>query len=730
MKSRHPLLLWSYAGLLLWSSCLLFLVQPLVARMMLPGLGGTPVVWNTAQVFFQAMLLGGYIWAHLLTRRLSLRGQAIAHVALLVTSLIVLPLTIPDPPAGTAPVSWLLGALALGVGLPFFALSASAPLFQAWFASTTHPQAKDPYHLYSASNIGSIASLLIYPTLIEPSLRLGQQASMWSALFIGFLFLVGACAYLAISNARDPEAEEQEDAPSVAEQDVAPTWRERMAWVGLAALPSALILAVTTHLTTDIAAIPMIWVLPLTLFLATFVIVFARQDRLPRALHPDNLPPLVGIVLVVSLVFVDVQHILARLFMHLGGFFVICIVFHAELVRRRPNPSRLTEFYLFMSLGGVIGGAFTALLAPLIFDRPLEYPLLVALAVFFFPQWKEQSRARTVSLVIAPLFVLADATHVIVAQVSTFEDPRVVLSVLFLSLAIIPCFWSTRTWGRATMVAFLATVAFITDSDRILERTRSYFGSYTVFSNDKGTTTLLHGNTNHGEQSTDPKRRREPKSYYHPSGPLGLGFEQVQRAHPDGMRVGIVGLGAGAIASYARPRDVFEFFEIDPEVARIARDPKLFTYLSDCGEPCRVELGDGRLLLVPERPSYDLLILDAYSSDSIPMHLLTRQAFALYTSRISADGVLAFHVSNRYLDVNLVVAALARDAGYRVVDLVHLPTPEQEEDAVRASEWMFVTRDDATTEAILADERAKESTSHDEDLVWSDDFSNLLDIIR
>jgi hypothetical protein len=730
MKPRHSLLLWSYAGLLLLSSCLLFLVQPLVARMMLPGLGGTPVVWNTAQVFFQGALLGGYLWAHLLTRHLSLRGQVIAHSGLLIASCVTLPLVIPTPPPGAAPVGWLLGALTAGVGLPFFALSASAPLFQSWFSSTTHPQADDPYHLYSASNVGSIASLLVYPTLIETSLRLGQQAWLWSSLFVAFIVTVGLCAYLALAHARPPG--DPEDAPggAPAEAPPAPSWSNRLTWIGLAALPSALILSVTTHLTTDIAAIPLLWILPLTLFLATFVIVFARQERVPRLLRPDTLPQVVGVVLIVAFVFVDVQHILARLAMHLGGFLVICLVFHAELVRRRPHASHLTEFYLFMSLGGVLGGAFTALLAPLIFDRPLEYPLLVALAILFFPQWKEQSRAQTVALVIVPLLVLADATHVIVAQISTLEDPRLILSALFLSLAIIPCFWGARPWGVITMVAFMGIVLFITDSDRILERTRSYFGSYTVFEGTPGTVTLLHGNTNHGEQSRDPERRREPKSYYHPSGPLGLGFEQLQERHPDGLRVGAVGLGAGAIASYARPGDTFEFFEIDPEVARIARDTRFFTYLADCGDPCSVEIGDGRLLLVPERPAYDFLILDAYSSDSIPVHLLTRQAFALYASRITERGVLAFHVSNRYLNVQRVVAALARDAGFLVVDVMHLPTPEQEKRAVRASQWIYVTRDEAFVARVTQDERARRITRHDPDLVWSDDFSNLLDIIR
>jgi hypothetical protein len=657
------LLLPSYAATLFFSAGLLFLVQPIVTKMVLPRLGGSPAVWNTSMCFFQAMLLGGYFYAHLLATRFERRAQALIHGAVLLAAAAFLPLDLTQatPPPDSIPALWLIGRLAISVGPPFFAISATAPLLQRWFSRTDHPAAADPYFLYAASNAGSLIALLSYPLLVEPNLPLPAQSRAWS---LG-LALVAAGIGVCWLGYRDRPGTDTATAAAA----VSPTWKARLRWVALAFIPSALLLAVTAHITTDLASAPLFWVIPLALYLLTFIFAFASRPPLPHALMLRLQPFLIIPLVVVS----AMLHSIWLLGLHLALFFVTAMVCHGELARRRPPAANLTEFYLYVSLGGVLGGIFDALVAPVIFPDIWEYPLLLALSCLVRPAPAAGgANARRADFYL-PVVLFAGLAALIFGG----DLPAWVLVAALTLSAVALLQFSERRWRFALGVAACLVVEQVAASGSTLATVRSFFGVNRVRLVEGGTLRVFqHGTTVHGAEYVDPDRATMPLGYYNPAGPFGRFFAALAARSID--QVGVVGLGAGDLACYAKPGETWTFHEIDPAVERIARDPRYFHFLERCGNDPKVILGDARLTLhdVPDG-RYDVLVIDAFSSDSIPLHLLTREALALYRRKLAPDGVLLVHISNRYLDLAPVLAALAEDAGMPARHLIDLAPPPE-----------------------------------------------------
>lgn len=712
------------------SAFLLFWVEPLFAKMVLPLLGGSPAVWNTCLMYFQAMLLLGYLYAHVSSRYLDARRQVWLHVALLAVALVALPVAIPrdwTPPASGHVIPWLVQLLTIAVGAPFFVLAATAPLLQRWLSSSDHPAAKNPYMLYAASNTGSLLGLLAFPIVLEPNLRLGEQSRLWTVGYAIALTLTVACAVLVWRRARSTDAArdslESDDATS------APAMRDRIKWLALAFVPSSLLLGVTTYLSTDVAAMPLLWVVPLALYLITFIIVFSRKSRAP------GLPVAIGhAVLVTVLVLVvfwgpdlDLRWEYA---LHLSVFTATALVLHGELAASRPAPTHLTEFYLWMALGGALGGAFNALVAPVLFKSIAEYQLMVVLACFLRPSWRSRFTSiieREPGFVIAlvPALVLGLAHPHISAGTG-----KIIISVIAAAIFVLLSVNSLR-FGTAIAALALSGVVMARRSDRILLADRSFFGAYEVERMYGPANFLIHGTTIHGAQFLDSARRLMPVTYYHPHGPVGQLFTALQERLPD-KRIGVVGLGAGSLLCYSKPGEEWTFFEIDPLVERISRNPRYFTFLRDCPVKPQVVIGDARLTLAhqPDR-RFGLLIIDAFSSDAIPVHLMTRQAFAQYGRVLDDRGILMVHISNQRLDLQPVVAALAKDAGLVALIGEHDPKGSVEsKDLDYTCDWVALARRKEDLGSLVTDERWHWLTANAGDQPWTDDYSNVFSVIK
>jgi spermidine synthase len=717
---------------------MLFLVQPMFAKMILPLLGGAPAVWNTAVVFYQAVLLGGYLYTHLSTRRLGVRRQALLHGVLLFLPLLVLPIAVPggwNPPTASNPIPWLLALLMVAVGLPFFVISTSSPLLQAWFARTGH---RDPYILYAASNVGSMAALLGYPTLIEPRLELGDQSRLWTFGYLALVALTLACAALV---ARAPAAAEETEAPAApaagAAREASPMLPRRLRWLGLAFIPSSLMMSVTTYITTQIAPLPLLWVIPLALYLLTFILVFAGRPVLPQWLLVRAFP-LVFTLLVILMLAQATLLIMFLALLHLIVFFLASMICHGAIAADRPAPRHLTEFYLWMSLGGVLGGMFNALLAPLIFSSLVEYPLVLALACLALPRFgadAAQPFFKRLDLVLPPAVGALLAALILGVPRLGLSDDLLILPVVFGIPALICFGFSRRPLRFALGIGTLFLVAgllYTGGQGQLLASERSFFGlNRVLLTTDGRFHAIAHGGTNHGMQSVDPARRTTPLTYYYRNGPIGQVFEAYSGPHAK-QRVAVIGLGAGSLACYRTPGQTWTFYELDPSVERIARDPRYFTYLQDCAPDSAVILGDGRLSLVgAAEGAYDLLVLDAYSSDTVPVHLLTREAMALYLAKLAPDGIIAFHISNEYLNLKPVIASLAEDAGLVTLfqDDFNI-SPEDAANGKYASQWVVIARDPADLARLSGDPRWQPLTAQPGTAVWTDSFSSVINLIR
>jgi hypothetical protein len=733
MAPSNQLLLRVFAAAIFLSAALLFAVQPMFTKMVLPRLGGTPSVWSVAMVFFQAVLLAGYAYAHALTKYLPGRRSIVVHLVVMCAATLFLPLAIASwwgrPPADATAALWLLGLFAVSIGLPFFALSANGPLLQAWFARTDHPSAANPYFLYAASNIGSFLALISYPFAMEPLTTLGEQTRGWAILFLALIALIAWCGVLML---RSPRA----DVLAVqATSEPPPTWRNAARWVALAAVPSALLISVTSHISTDIAAAPFMWVIPLALYLATFVIVFQTRPILRHdwmvAIEPMFIVALVGIIVL------DIrQYVLALLALNVVAFFVITLVCHGELSRSRPAAQHLTAFYMWMSAGGVIGGIFAGLIAPNVFSWVLEYPLLIVLAILCRPGLELPTDTRTRLLWLGAAAVVAvvafpGLTERYVTDEKTFNWTIGAMLVVagLVSREPLP-------FCAVIAVVFVIGNAYRPDSE-VRETMRSFFGVHKITETADGRfRVFLHGTTIHGaerlrDDAGEPITGRPPLiTYYHENSPMGVTVKAVRARVGGPLHVAVVGLGTGTFACFSEPGDSFKFYEIDASVEKLARTSGRFHYLAQCAPDIPVVLGDARLTLAESPDKYDLIVLDAFSSDAIPIHLMTREAMATYVAKLGPGGIVMMHISNRHLELGSVVAGIAHANG--LVSRVNNRAARDDEDDAKyifTSNVVISAREEKDFGQLLED---KDWTDLDVDAnqrIWTDDYSNVVGAI-
>lgn len=735
------------------AAALLFCVQPMLARMLLPRLGGSPAVWTAAMLFFQTGLLLGYLAAHLLglLGRRAPRVAIGAHILLAAAAVLTLPLVLPGGAPEGAPAVWVMAALAMTVGAPYLVLSSVSPLLQRWISTTDHPLAADPYPLYAASNAGSLLGLLAYPFLAEPWLSLDQQRSWWSIGYVALVVLLALGGALVVRRTRSARL-----APETVPTEPV-SWPRRLAWIGLAFVPSSLMLGVTQHLTTDVAAAPLLWVVPLSLYLLTFIVAFGMA-RPSVDVWVARLTPIAVVGVAVAILLHARQPLVAVAGAHIAAFALAALLCHQRLASLRPHASHLTEFYLLVALGGVLGGAFNALLAPMIFDRVLEYPIAIALAMLALPGLPGWKRGDAGSLDRVP-----GQAVVGIAVVAAFVAILVVLGALgFQALSA-----SAQWWERALAVGLpaialylihgralafslavggvLLTATFWKGPAEVIHIERTFFGVHTVEEvrtrwRDGSIATLhqlRHGSTAHGLQRVDQGGVPIPLAYYHDRSPIADVFALIDgqaapTQHHPLDRVALVGLGTGALAAYGRPGMTIHGYEIDPAVVRIATDPLYFTFLTQSrADEIEYFVGDGRLLMeAHEGEPYDLIVLDAFSSDAIPVHLLTAEAFGVYLDNLARGGVLAVHISNVYLNLEPVVARAAEHHGLHATMRFDLRDGAESLETGRyTSTWVMLSREPGDLAPLARRSLWRKPKAPVGFKLWTDDRSNILSVL-
>ncbi|MGD8817992.1 MAG: fused MFS/spermidine synthase [Acidobacteriota bacterium] len=722
------------------AATLTFLLQPFAARLILPLFGGTPSVWNTSVLFFQALLLAGYAYAAAVTKSTRRLRWAAVHLTAMALVLLTLPVHIdaswaPSPTA--PPLLWQTWLLLATIGAPFFIVAASAPLLQRWFSLTGHPAAGDPYFLYAASNLGSLLALLSYPLAIEPALDLVATGRLWTAGYVLLLALIAGCA-TGLRRAGVAPVLDDGTIDGPPPRDLSGQLR----WAALAAVPSSLMLSVTTYISTDIAAAPLLWVVPLALYLLTYVVAFAPR-RFVEARSLERLMPLAVILLTITL--------LARglepppwlmLTLHLGGLVVVALACHGQLAELRPPVSRLTRYYLWIAAGGLTGGVFNALLAPALFTGVAEYPLaLVAACLLRRPPLDAptdalpRSARQLIRRDLAPAACLALGAYALALLAPRLGLPGTPgLVGLALGVpALVAYLFLMRPVRFALAIGALflvAGVAVDVGGQRLFAR-RTYYGIHRVEQSGQQRR-LYHGRTLHGIESTDPSAGAEPLAYYHRSGPAGSLFRALGTPVDGPRRIAVIGLGVATLAAYARPGEHWTFYELDPTVLYVARDSGLFTYWADSAGLLDATVGDARIRLTEYTGArYDLLVLDAFSADAIPVHLLTREALSLYRRRLRNNGALAIHISNRFLDLEGVVQALAADAGLEALAWADLLISDaQREEGKLPSHWVVLSTDTDLIDRLAASGPWRHLSDDARTAVWSDQFSNLLRVIR
>ncbi|MBS1714317.1 MAG: fused MFS/spermidine synthase [Armatimonadetes bacterium] len=703
------------------SAFLLFLIQPMFGRMALPLLGGAPSVWNTALVFYQATLLGGYAYAHWASKALARPPRIWIHVGLALLAFLALPIRLPgigDPPTDANPVPWLLGLLAIGVGLPFFFVSTTSPLVQRWFSRTGHKQAQNPYFLYAAGNVGSLAALLLYPVVFERQLDLQVQSTVWSAGYGLLVLLLVLCAWAV---GRSPSVSTVQKGDDLGPK---PEAKRKWRWIALAFVPSSLSMGVTTYISTEVAAVPLLWVLPLSLYLLTFVMAFADRGRIPTRW----IRPLVPFAVVLPLIVTVGQFKESRLLGIGGGilcFFVCCLFCHSELADDRPQPGRLTEFFLWVSFGGVLGGIFCGILAPLLFKQVLEYPLALALCALLVPasNWKLANLSwAALALTVGASFLCL----VWLKQYDYWNEQQTWKAMLFpAALSILTAFRPVAL-AIGTFVVATVPLFFGPYADGRAYQARGFFGTVYVreWSDEN---ILLHGTTIHGRQPKFPAVRDLPTSYYHETGPVGDFL--VKRPLPKDARVGVVGLGVGTLLAYSRQGQEWTVYEIDPEVVKVASDRRFFSYLPNAKGQVKIVLGDARISLKRSNKLFDALLLDAYSSDAVPVHLMTLEAVETYLDRLAPGGFIAFHISNRYMDLGPVLSSIGTKLGLdvrrrddNVMNLLLWPGKS-------GSHWVLLSRKASDVAPLDSDPQWIKSPATSRAL-WTDGRSSILDVLN
>jgi len=738
VRAENGLLIAAFIIAAFASSFLLFWLELLFSKMALPLLGGSPAVWNSCLMYYQAVLLAGYAYAHLVAQRFAVRTQIIVHVVLAVASLAVLPIAMPHawtPPTTGNVIPWLLLLLSAAIGLPFFLLSATAPLVQHWFSRLDADDSRNPYALYAASNGGSFVGLVAFPLVLEPRLTLSEQSRLWSVGYLVAIAITIACAISARRSAGEQRHgdESLEDTDSSA--DVRVTARDRLRWTALAFVPSSLLLGVTTYLSTDVASAPLLWIVPLAIYLLTFVIVFSRRGDASQGAAVRLLQAAFAAALVLVLFWDPTLDLRWAYPLHIGVFAFTALLLHGELAAARPSPRHLTEYYLWLALGGALGGAFNALVAPVVFKSIAEYELVAILACLLRPSRSPRARAPAIRIGVGALSLLPAAILgvVIWKQLSSFEIGALSGTwIASIAAGIIALALSTNALRFGVSLAAIALVGlrYHAQSTDVLFADRSFFGAYRVeqWSRIK---VLMHGTTIHGAQYFEPARRLEPVMYYHRAGPVGDVFTALD-APLRNSSVASVGLGAGSLLCYAQPGQHWSVFEIDPLVERIARDTSYFTFVRDAAVTPRIVLGDARLNLAREpRSAYQLLILDAFSSDAIPLHLLTREALASYERVLAPSGVLLLHISNRHLDLQPVVAAAAADAGLvAYIDEHDVDGDREDAELDYSADWVVIARQIEDLRSLATNPNWRRMTARPGRRVWTDDYSNIVSVIK
>src|SRR5215211_906643 len=730
-SSPYNLLLAAFFAAILLSAALLFAVQPMFTKMVLPRLGGAAAVWSVAMVFFQATLLAGYAYAHLLTRFAPGRGSILIHLAVLLIACFALPLHLAggwDQPPSRGEALWLLGFFAASIGLPFFALAANGPLMQALFVRTGHPSARDPYFLFAASNVGSFLALISYPMVVEPFLRLGEQTWLWTVGFYILILLIAACGVLLLRSANLSRAA----ATARSEETAPPTWRDRLAFVALAAVPSGLLLAVTLHISTNAVAVPLFWVVPLAIYLLTFVIAFQSRPIIAHSLVVKTFP-FVIVALTALMIISPFSTIVGTASVHLIAFFVIALLCHGELARRRPAPQFLTGFYMRISAGGMIGGIAVGLIAPQAFNWVAEYPMLIALSVMCMPWLALPAKEAGQNLLFGGLAAAAALLTALMSSGVRLGDNVITLFIGAL-LGLTVYFWRSPL-AFAAIIAFVLVLGHYQYNDAINNFVvRNFFGVLAAAETADGRFRVLwHGGIGQGAQRIRDRDgnpvtgRPEMLSEFHAGAGIAQTFDAVRASVGGAISYAVIGLGTGSLTCQARPEDSVIYYELDPDVIRIARDPKLFNFVSECRPNLSIVQGDARLTIANAPDAgYDLIFVDAFIGAAIPMHLLTREAMAVYLRKLKPNGIVAIHVSNYHLELGTVVAGAAHANGAitRLYD-----GGDVQEDASE-QKWVpivaAVARKDEDFGALAKSRYWPVLPPDPAQRVWTDDYFNVL----
>jgi hypothetical protein len=744
-----------YGTAIFIGSFLLFLIQPLVGKILLPCLGGAPAVWTTCMLFFQTALLAGYLYAEKSIKRLGSEKQSVIHLLLMVLGFLLLPLDVDFSnldQAFDSPVSWLFARLTGSIGFLFFLISANAPLLQRWYSEAGQSDSEDPYFLYSASNAGSLLALLMYPFFFEPLFSLTVHKHIWSALYILQTFLVAACAFSLWKGSAKISARTRLEEKFY---DATLSWPVAMKWVLWGFIPCSAMLGVTTHIATDIASGPLLWIFPLSIYLISFILVFARTNRY-RAIAWDRIFLPMSALIATMYFFGLTERSWFSIPLHFFFLFTVCMAFHARLANDRPVPALLNSFYVWMSVGGILGGLFNGILAPVFFKTQLEYILTIVVAVltatFSYESQADEEFSfwRELFVIFAMILILmcfASFSEITADKLVSWLGALAVTSVF----VVIHLFYRFRKMaGILFLLGVFMSLFYMTNNERILFIGRSFFGIHKITRIKTGADfvdadlklpsgkdvfyCLSHGTTLHGVERKVDVRPLLPLSYYSREGPVGNIF-RAALINRWAENVAVVGLGCGTIAWYGRPWQNFDFYEIDPMVVSIASNPDYFTYLKSCKADYRIIVGDARVQLgkAPDH-KYDLLIIDAYSSDSVPVHLLTKEAFAMYTSKIKPDGMLVLHISNRYFKLSPIIAGIFAELGISGREKLDDPKNYSikydwyDEEQLSKSFWVAGSKSEERLASLHRFGKWRKMQVSRAYSIWTDDYANLLQV--
>ena len=732
---RSQSLIILFAGTLFISASLMFVLQPLFGKILLPLLGGSPAVWNTCMVFYQSILFLGYLYAHSISTRFDQHRQIQIHGAIILISFLALPVALPEntvPPTNSDPTFWLLWILFLAIGLPYFVVSTTAPLVQKWFANIGHHTSHDPYYLYAASNTGSLIALLSYPFLLEPAIGLANQKAYWSIGYMILCLLIAGCAFVLWKTQQN----------TIIVQDSTPEENNlrltrKLHWMALAFVPSSLLLGLTNFISTDIASVPLLWIIPLTLYLLSFVIVFSKWND---KIHPVmvKLQPIV-LLPFIAYAFINPADLpyWAYLCLHLLAFFFAVMVCHGELAKDRPHTRYLTTFYLIMSFAGMLGGMFNTFVAPFIFNGIYEYPIMIVAALLLRPGVVVSLNKGLLLQIIAPALLIITGL-ILYRSVNDLLPYFDVIVISLIALTVLTYFLRAKPIAFALLTGAIIFLSLGLHglSSHTLYQERTFFGVLAVRESvladeqkqPEKYHELFHGTTKHGAQRLAANLAKIPLTYYSRPGPMGQLFKEFDNNNQN-WTIGIVGLGAGALACYAKDQQNWTLYEIDPLVIDIASNPDYFSYLKLCSHNTTMRVGDARLSLEKEPgQKFDLLVMDAFSSDSVPTHLLTEEALELYFKKLKPNGILAFHITNRHLLLKKVLSIHAEHL--HLSALIQEFKPQQDMPLVVATDWVVMAKNPEILAPLSLSRLGKwqKLPLYFDMKPWTDDFTNIVKI--